>query len=63
MEKSLKEQVCDAVSKIPEDQLKDALAWTSEYLRQLKDRLPDEHVCAFSMAMDGACFVCGAATK
>lgn len=56
---SLSDHVAAAVAKIPEYQLQDAVAWTAEYLRQLKERLPDQHLCAFSMAMDGTCFICG----
>jgi hypothetical protein len=60
---SLSEQVAAAVEKIPEDQLRDAVAWTDEYLKQLMKRLTNEHLCAFSTAMDGTCFICGANTQ
>lgn len=57
---SLSDQVAAAVAKIPEDKLQGAAEWTAEYMRQLKARMPDKHLCAFSMAMDGTCFICGA---
>lgn len=60
---SLSEQVAAAVATIPDDQLKEANAWVTEYLRQVDARLPDEHVCAMNRAMDGTCFICGANVK
>jgi len=58
------DQVAAVVVKIPEDQLRDAVVWATEYLRQLRIRLPRcQHICAFNMAMDGTCFICGSNTK
>jgi hypothetical protein len=38
----LSASVCDAVTKIPSDQLQEAYKWTCEYLKYLKQRMADD---------------------